>query len=119
MKKVQIKSLAGSIVSCGGIDEKSLEWICANMTKGELKFFLHILSEEIRTKNVKVFYAGQMNPQDKEKIYGLFGPDKNFTFIQDDASVTAGVRLEYADFVLDCSLSTIIKRILSRMRESI
>jgi F0F1-type ATP synthase delta subunit len=118
MKKAQIKELAQSVAVYNDINDDSLKWIFKNFNRNELKSFLYFLSKGIKDKTVTAFFAGDIKDQDKNKITSLF-PDKRIIFKRDDESVGAGVRIEYGDFVLDYSVSGIVKRILCRIRESI
>ena len=46
-------------------------------------------------------------------------PNKKILFKRDDENISGGVRFEYGDFVLDYSVSGIVKRILNDIRESL
>ncbi|MDR1952541.1 MAG: hypothetical protein LBQ37_03385 [Elusimicrobiota bacterium] len=118
MRQVQIKELAQSIVASGGMGDKELNWVFEKFNRNEIKMFQRFLSKEIKDNNVNAFFGGEINERDKNKIISLF-PGKTIIFKRDDNLVGAGIRLEYSDFVLDYSVSGIIKRILSRIRESI
>lgn len=118
MKRAQIKEISESIVKAGGLSEKGLQWIFEHFSRNDLKLFMKLLSKDIKNKNVTASYAGDMDSIGKKKIETLF-PGKNITFKRDDESLGAGVRLEYADYVLDYSVSGIVQRILNGIRESL
>ncbi len=118
MKRAQIKEISKSIVDAGSLSEKDLQWIFKHFSRNDLKLFMRFLSEDIKNKNVTAFYAGDIDNTNKKKIEELF-PEKKITFKRDDESLGAGLRFEYADYVLDYSLSGIIKRILNGIRESL
>ncbi|MDR2772014.1 MAG: hypothetical protein LBB93_00930 [Elusimicrobiota bacterium] len=118
MKKIQIKELAQSIAANDGIDDNGLKWISEKFSRNELKMFLRFLSKEIKDNKVTAFFGGDINEEGKNKVLSLF-PNKKVVFKRDDNLVGAGIRIEYGDFVLDYSISGIVKRILSRIRETI
>jgi vacuolar-type H+-ATPase subunit E/Vma4 len=118
MKKVQIRQLAQSIIACGGIGDDGLKWVFDNFKRNDLKSFLYFLSKGIKDNTVTAYFAGDISASAKSKIVSLF-PNKEITYKRDDESVGAGIRLEYGDFVADYSVCAIVKRILSRIRESI
>jgi F-type H+-transporting ATPase subunit delta len=118
MKRAQIKELAQSIAGGGFVSEKDAQWILNNFSRGDLKIFTRLLTQELKDKKVTASYAGNINEKDKERIISLF-PDKDIEFNRDDENLGAGIKLEYRDFVLDYSVSGIIKRILNNIRESL
>lgn len=118
MKRAQIKELAQSIAVSGGISDNDMNWILKNFSRNDLKMFVRLLTQEMNEKKVVASYAGNMNDDDKNRIISLF-PDKNIEFKRDDEGLGAGLKLEYSDFILDYSVSGIIKRILSNIRESL
>jgi F0F1-type ATP synthase delta subunit len=116
MKRLQIKELAKSIVEYDELSEKDLNWIYSNLSRQETKTFARLLSNEIKDKNVLATFAGELSGASKTKIEDMF-PGKKITFKRDDAAVSGGVRFEYSDFILDCSVSGIAKRILNVIKE--
>jgi F-type H+-transporting ATPase subunit delta len=117
MKISQIKELAGAVVENGGFSDKDLQWVLGKFSRSELKAFVNALAWEVKNKTLVVNYAGAVSDQDKKRITSLF-PGKTPEF-KLDKGLVAGVRLEYGDYVLDYSVSGIIKRILNSMRESL
>lgn len=118
MKRAQIKELAESIAYYEELSDKDLSWIINNFSRQEKKLFMRLLAEAVKERNVTATFAGAISDSDKKKIVSLF-PDKKIEFKRDDDSLGAGVKLEYSDFVLDYSVSGIIKRILNGIRESL
>lgn len=118
MKRAQIKELAQSIAVTGGISDKDMNWILKNFSRSDLKMFIRLLTQEMKDRKVIASFAGNIGVEDKKRIISLF-PDKNIEFKRNDEGLGAGVKLEYSDFILDYSVSGIIKRILSSIRESL
>ncbi|MCL1972821.1 MAG: hypothetical protein FWG57_07535 [Endomicrobia bacterium] len=118
MKRAQIKELAQSIAVYGEVSDKDMKWILDNFSRNDLKMLIKLLSYEIKERKVIASYAGNINEADEKRINSLF-PQKNVEFKRDDENLGAGLKLEYGDFVLDYSVSGIIKRILSSIRESL
>ncbi|MDR1941095.1 MAG: F0F1 ATP synthase subunit delta [Endomicrobium sp.] len=117
MKRLQIKELARAAVESGGLSDKDFQWVLGNFSRNELKMFANMLAWEVKNKTLVVNYAGEISEPDKKRITSLFaGKTPEFKRNED---LVAGVRLEYGDFVLDYSVSGIIKRILNSMRESL
>ena len=118
MKRAQIKEISGSIAGADGLSEKDLKWIFEHFSRKDLKLLMKLLSEDIKNKNVTAFFAGHIDDNNKKKVETLF-PGKKVTFKRDDESLGAGVRFEYEDYVLDYSVSGMVKRILNGIRESL
>jgi F-type H+-transporting ATPase subunit delta len=118
MKRSKIRELTKSIVKYDELSVKDLEWISSNLSRQELKLFMRLLSKEIKDNTVTVSFAGGLNYENKKKINDMF-PNRKILFKRDDESISGGVRFEYGDFVLDYSVSGIIKRILKGIRESL
>ncbi|MDR3256597.1 MAG: F0F1 ATP synthase subunit delta [Endomicrobium sp.] len=118
MKRSQIKELAKSIVKNDELSGKNLKWIFSNLSRQELKLFMRLLSKEIRDNSVTASFAGKLSDENKKKIIAMF-PNKKILFKRDDENIVGGVRFEYSDFVLDYSVSGIMKRILNGIRESL
>ncbi|MCL2144367.1 MAG: hypothetical protein FWH43_02565 [Endomicrobia bacterium] len=118
MKRMQIKELAQSVAVYGGISDNGMRWIADNFSRNELKMFALILSNELRDRKVIASFAGNISKTDKNRIISLF-PDKNVEFKRDDENLGAGLKLEYGDFVLDCSVSGIVERVLGNIKENL
>lgn len=118
MKRAQIKELSQSIAVAGEISENDMNWILKNFSRNDLKIFVRLLTQEMKDRKVTASFSGNMSDEDKNRIISLF-PDKNIEFKRDDEELGAGLKLEYSDFILDYSVSGIIKRILSSIRESL
>lgn len=118
MKKTFIKELAESVVKYEGLSDKDLNWILSNLSRQELKLFLRLLNNEIKSGNVTVYHAGNLDIQKENRIRTLF-KDKKVHFKRDDEDLGAGIRFEYGDFILDYSISGILNRILNSIRESL
>jgi F-type H+-transporting ATPase subunit delta len=118
MKRSQIKELVNSIVKYDELNIKDLEWILSNLSRQELKLFMRLLSKEIKDSSVTASFAGELSDTNKKKITAMF-PNKKILFKRDDENISGGVRFEYGDFVLDYSVSGIVKRILNDIRESL
>ncbi|MCA6072495.1 MAG: hypothetical protein LE178_03030 [Endomicrobium sp.] len=112
MKRSQIKDIAKSIVTHNELSEKNLSWICSNFSRQELKLFIRLLSREIKDNNVVASFAGELSDANKKKITDMF-PNKRISFERDDMTIAGGIRFEYSDFVLDYSVTGIVKRILN------
>jgi F-type H+-transporting ATPase subunit delta len=117
MKREQIKELARAAAEYGQMSEKDLDWLFSHLTKKELKYFINLLSWEIKNAKVSVSYAGTPTENDKKRIISLFA-DKKAEF-KEDSSLVAGVKFEYGDYVLDYSVSGMINKILENIRESL
>ncbi|OEG69350.1 hypothetical protein ATZ36_10090 [Candidatus Endomicrobiellum trichonymphae] len=102
----------------GELSTKDLEWIFSNFLRQELKLFMRLLSKEIKDNTVTASFAGELNYENKKKINDMF-PNRKILFKRDDENISGGVRFEYGDFVLDHSVSGIIKRILNDIRENL
>jgi len=118
MKISQIKELVESIVKYDELSGKDLEWLFSNFSRQDLRLFVHILSKEIKYNSVTASFAGELSDINKRRIIAMF-PDKKISFKRDDKNIIGGVHLEYGDFVLDCSVSGIVKRILNGIRENL
>jgi len=118
MKRAQIRELAAAVAENGGMSEDNLQWIFKRFSRQEMKSFAYLLSREIKDKSVTVFFAGEIGADEKKRIESMF-PGKNIEFRRDDSSVTAGLRFEYGDFVLDYSVSGIVTRILNGIKEAL
>ncbi|MDR1123008.1 MAG: hypothetical protein LBL02_03205 [Endomicrobium sp.] len=116
MKRSQIKELAKSIVEYDELSEKNLNWIYSNFSRQDVKTFIRILSDEIKDKNVLATFAGELSDANKNKIETIF-LGKKITFKRDDVNVVAGVCFKYSDFILDYSISGIVKIILNVIKE--
>jgi F-type H+-transporting ATPase subunit delta len=112
MKRSQIKELATSIVKHDELSEKDLNWVYSNLSRHDLKLFMRLLSEEIKNNAVAASFAGELSDVNKKKIIAMF-PNKKISFKRDDMAIAGGVRFEYGDFVLDYSVSGVVKRILN------
>ncbi|GHT60623.1 hypothetical protein AGMMS49531_06670 [Endomicrobiia bacterium] len=112
MNRLQIKELAASIVKHDELSEKDLNWICSNLSRQDIKLFMCLLSEEIKNNAVRVKFAGELSDVNKRKIVTMF-PNKKILFERDDDSIVGGLRFEYGDFILDYSVSGIVKRTLN------
>ena len=118
MKRSQIKELVNSIIKYDELNIKDLKWILANLSRQELKLFMRLLLKEIKDNSVTASFAGELSDINKKKIIAMF-PNKKILFKRDDENISGGVRFEYGDFVLDYSVSGIVKRILNDIRESL
>jgi len=118
MKRAHIKELAVSAAENGGMSDADLKWIFRRFSRQELKIFIRLLSQGIKDKNVTVFFAGQIGGNEKKRVEGMF-PGKNIEFKRDDAGLTAGLRFEYGDYVLDYSVSGAVTRILNGIKEAL
>lgn len=118
MKISQIKELVDSIIKHDELSIKGLDWILSNLSRQELKVFMRLLSKEIKNSSVTASFAGELNDVNKRRITAMF-PNKKILFKRDDENISGGVRFEYGDFVLDYSVSGIVKRILNDIRESL
>ncbi|MDR0956473.1 MAG: F0F1 ATP synthase subunit delta [Endomicrobium sp.] len=118
MKRTQIKELAESVIKYNELSEKDLKWIYLNLSKRNIKLFLLLLSEEIKNSSVVVSFAGELSDVCKAKIIDMF-PNKKIWFKRDDENIIGGMRFEYGDFVVDYSISGIIKRTLNEIREKL
>ncbi len=118
MKKAQIKELARSVIEHGGMSDKDMQWVLSKFSRQDLKLFARYLAAEAKNRKATAFFAGEISEQDKKRITSLFN-GKQVEFKRDDENVGAGVRFEFGDYVLDYSVSGIVKRILSSIRESL
>ena len=114
MKRELIKELAQSAAEHNEMSDKDLNWLFSRLSKKELKTFVNLLSWEIKNRKVDVSYAGSMTDDHKKRIKLLF-PGKRAEF-KEDASLAAGVKFEYGDYILDYSVSGIIKRVLENIK---
>ena len=112
MKRSQIENIAKSIVTHDELSEKNLNWIYSSFSRQELKLFIRLLSREIKDNNVIASFAGELNDVNRKKITAMF-PNKKISFKRDDMAIAGGIRFEYSDFVLDYSVTGIVKRILN------
>ena len=117
MKREQIKELARAVAESDAMSDKELNWLFLHLTKRELKYFVNLLSWEIKNAKVSVSYAGTATENDKKGIIALFS-GKRAEF-KEDSSLVAGVKFEYGDCVLDYSVSGMINKILGNIRESL
>ena len=117
MKRAQIKELAQSIAVYGEVSDKDMKWIFDNFSRNDLKMLIKLISYEIKERKVIASHAGNINAADEKRIISFF-PGKNVEFKRDD-NLGAGLKLEYGDFVLDYSVSGIVGRILSNIRENL
>lgn len=118
MKRSKIREFTKSIVKHDELSTKDLEWIFSNFSRQELKLFMRLLSKEIKDNTVTASFAGELSYENKKKINAMF-PNRKILFKRDDENISGGVRFEYGDFVLDYSVSGIIKRILNGIRENL
>jgi F0F1-type ATP synthase delta subunit len=118
MKKFQIKELAGAIVKHGGISDEMLNRILHRFSRQDLKNFVRFLSDAVKSSKVFVSFAGNLKSESESKISAMF-PNKDIVYKKDDENLAGGMVFEYGDFILDCSVSGTIKRILSNMRDKI
>lgn len=118
MKRSKIRELAKSIVKYDELSTKDLEWVFSNLSRQELKLFVRLLSKGIKDNTVTASFADELNCENKKKISAMF-PNKKILLKRDDENIIAGVRFEYGDFILDYSVSGIIKRILDDIRENL
>jgi F0F1-type ATP synthase delta subunit len=116
MNRSQINALVEAIVKYDEFSEKALDWIYSNFSRQELKLFMRLLSKEIRNNNVTISFAGDLNDANRKKIATMF-PNKKISFKHDNASIIGGMCFEYGDFVLDCSISGTLKRIVTIIKE--
>ncbi|MDR0978303.1 MAG: F0F1 ATP synthase subunit delta [Endomicrobium sp.] len=116
MKISQIRELAKAIVKYDGIPEKDLDRFYSHLSRQERKIFVRLLSNEVKENNVLVTFAGELSNVNKNKIEAMF-PCRKIIFKRDDADIAGGIRFEYNDFILDCSISGIAKRILNTIKE--
>jgi F-type H+-transporting ATPase subunit delta len=118
MRRSKISELAKSIVEYDELSAKGLEWIFSNLSRQELKLFMRLLSKEIKNGTVIASFAGELSCENKREINAIF-PNKKILLRRDDENISGGVRFEYGDFILDCSVSGIIKKILNGIRENL
>ncbi|MDR1259895.1 MAG: F0F1 ATP synthase subunit delta [Endomicrobium sp.] len=118
MKKLQIKELTKSIVKHDEFSEENLKWVFENFSRKELKLFKCLLLKEIKNNNVTVSFTGKLNDENKTKINAMF-PNRQILFKCNDKNIFGGLRFEYNDFILDYSISGILKKILNNIRERI
>ena len=111
MKRAQIKELAEAIAKEGELSDKDLQRVFCMFSRKDLKQLMLLLSREIKDKNVSVNFAGELSEENKSKIVSMF-QNRKAAFIRDDGGIIAGLRFEYGDFILDYSVSGILKRIL-------
>jgi len=114
MKRELIKELAQSVAEHNEMSAQELSWLFSRLSKKELKTFVNLLFWETKNRKVAVSYAGSMTENHKKRIESLF-PGKKAEF-KEDSSLAAGVKFEYGDYVLDYSVSGIIKRILENIK---
>jgi F-type H+-transporting ATPase subunit delta len=117
MKRERIKELAQSVAKYNEMSVQELDWLFLHLSKKELKIFINLLSWEIKNKRVIVSYAGSMTDDYKKRIISLF-PNRRAEF-NEDAALAAGVKFEYGDYVLDYSVSGIIKKALESIKENL
>ncbi len=115
MEKQQIKQLALSILEDGGVSQESCDWIINNLSKNDLKLFISCFRSAFKDKNVTVRYAGNLSETIKEKISGMF-PGKNIIYVLSDKEVLAGIKMEFGDYILDYSVTSMIIKILKGIR---
>jgi F-type H+-transporting ATPase subunit delta len=118
MKRSKVRELAKAIVKYDELSTKDLEWIFLNLSRQELKLFMRLLSKEIKDHTVTASFAGELSCENKKKINAMFS-NKKILLKRDDENISGGVRFEYGDFILDYSVSGIIKRILNGIRENL
>jgi F-type H+-transporting ATPase subunit delta len=118
MKRSKIREFVKSIIKYDELSTKDLEWIFSNLSRQELKLFMRLLSKEIKDNTVIASFAGELSYENKKKINAML-PNKKILLKRDDENISGGVRFEYGDFVLDYSVSGIIKRILDDIRENL
>jgi F-type H+-transporting ATPase subunit delta len=118
MKKSQIEKFADSIVKYDGLSSRGLEWVFSSFTKQELRMFRNLLLKKIKNNSVIVSFSGELSDENKEKIALMF-PNKKICFKHDGKNIIAGMCFEYGDFVLDCSISGAVERVLSSIREKL
>jgi F-type H+-transporting ATPase subunit delta len=118
VKRSKIRELTKSIVKYDELSTKDLEWIFSNLSRQELKLFMRFLSREIKDNTVIASFAGELSYENKKKINAIF-PNKKNLFKRDDENIFGGVRFQYGDFVLDYSISGMIKRILNGIKENL
>lgn len=117
MKRIRIEELAHSVAESGGISDGGVKWMLNNLSRKDLKLFLKLLKRKLGEGKVTASFAGNISGEDEKRIKSLF-PGKSVEFRRDDG-LGAGLKLEYGDFVLDYSVSGIVKRILNGIRESL
>jgi len=116
MKKSQIEKFAKSIIKYDGLSTRDLKWIFSSFTKQELKTLKTLLCEKIKNNKVIVSFAGELSDKSKKEIVLMF-PNKKTFFKRNDKNIVAGIRFEYGDFVLDCSILGAIKKVLTGIKE--
>ena len=114
MKRTQIKELASAIVDAEELSDKDLQRVLSMFSRKDLKQFMLLLSCEIKDRNVAVNFAGELSKDNKNEVISMF-PGRKVNFIRDDAGLIAGLRFEYGDYVLDYSVSGILKRTLENL----
>ncbi|MCL2799988.1 MAG: hypothetical protein FWD54_06930 [Endomicrobia bacterium] len=114
MKRAQIKELASAIVDAEKLSAEDLQRIFSMFSRKDLKQFMLLLSREIKDRNVAANFSGELSQDNKNEIISMF-PGRKVNFIRDDAGIIAGLRFEYGDYVLDYSVSGILKRTLENL----
>jgi F-type H+-transporting ATPase subunit delta len=118
MKKSQIEKFADSIIKYDGLSARDLEWVFSSFTRQELRTFRNLLLKKIKDNSVVVSFSGELSDVDKKKIALMFS-NKKIYFKRDDKNIVAGMRFEYGDFVMDCSISGAVERVLNSIREKL
>ncbi|MDR1695020.1 MAG: hypothetical protein LBR69_00070 [Endomicrobium sp.] len=114
MKRAQIKELAAAIAESEELSDKDLQRVFSMFSRKDLKQLTVLLSREIKDKNVSAHFAGGLSEENKKEIVSMF-PGRKVNFIRDEDGLIAGLRFEYGDFVLDYSVSGILKRTLENL----
>jgi F0F1-type ATP synthase delta subunit len=116
MKKFQIKKLAESIIKYDYLSNECFDWICNNFSKKDMRIFVCFLSKFINFYTVFVSFAGELNNVDIKEIKNIF-KNKKIIFNRDDEHIISGICFKYNDFILDCSISYVVKNILKNIKK--
>jgi F0F1-type ATP synthase delta subunit len=118
MKKEQIKKLAYSVVASREISENVSKWMLNNLSKADMKLFLRYFNNALREATVVAQYSGVLSEISKEKFQKMF-PDKNIVFVRKDKEIGAGIKINFGDYILDYTISTMVEKIMKDIRENL
>jgi hypothetical protein len=117
MNKLLVKELAVKTAADGDVPSGVQEFVLSRMTRRELKQFLFHLKNEVRRQRVVVRAPSHPGDAVLKQLAALF-PARTMHF-EADASVGAGLQVEYGDNLVNYNIKSIIVQALKACRDTL
>lgn len=117
MNKFIIKKLSSMTIEAGNINEDIKNFVFSKFSRADLKKYLLYLKEEIKTKQVNVKYAGDIDISTRQSLSELF-TGKEIIYEPAD-SFGAGLQIAYDDNIVSLNLKNMIERTIKKLKEEL